>query len=334
MITKLYDFIKTFIKNNYKFIAFWVIVLFLVFYKLPYVILSPGGAINLNNRIETDTNYDVSGKFELAYVTMRQGNVLNVLLSFIIPEWDIEKQEEYTIKGYSFDETMEIERLRMKESIDNATIVAARKANINLTILREVPTVIIKYDNADTGIRLMDKIVRVEGQEIKTVTDIQNIIKNYSIGDTLNVQVDRDNKIIDTYAKLINFENEAKIGIGAVTSYDYETSPKISVSSRSTESGPSGGLMLSLAIYNAITEKDISKGKTIIGTGTIDVEGNVGKIDGVKYKLIGAAKNKADIFFCPIENEQEALEVKNKYKLDIEVIAVSTFDDALNALLD
>ena len=90
---------------------------------------------------------------------MRQGNVLNVLLSFIIPEWDIEKQEEYTIKGYSFDETMEIERLRMKESIDNATIVAARKANINLTILREVPTVIIKYDNADTGIRLMDKIV-------------------------------------------------------------------------------------------------------------------------------------------------------------------------------
>ena len=43
--------------------------------------------------------------------------------------------------------------------------------------------------------------------------------------------------------------------------------------------------MTALAIYNYLTEEDITHGKTIVGTGTIDINGNVGLIGGVKYKL-------------------------------------------------
>ena len=79
-------------------------------------------------------------------------------------------------------------------------------------------------------------------------------------------------------------------------------------------------------------EEDITGGKKIIGTGTIDAEGNVGEIGGVKYKLLGAEKDKCDIFLVPKENYEEALEVKEEYKLKIKIVEVSTFEDAIKSL--
>ena len=91
--------------------------------------------------------------------------------------------------------------------------------------------------------------------------------------------------------------------------------------------------MLSLAIYNALVEDDITKGRIIVGTGTIDIDGNVGAIDGVKYKILGAVKNDANLFLCPMDNYEEAMKIKDKFDLDIEIYGVNTIDEALNYLL-
>ena len=91
-------------------------------------------------------------------------------------------------------------------------------------------------------------------------------------------------------------------------------------------------LMIALNIYNSLTSEDITKGRRIAGTGTIDALGNVGAIDGVKYKIIGAHKNKMEIVFVPKDNYEEAIKVKEEYNYDMEIISVDTFDDALNYL--
>ena len=65
-----------------------------------------------------------------------------------------------------------------------------------------------------------------------------------------------------------------------MTTYEYDTDPSINIETKSSESGSSGGLMLTLAIYDLITEDDIAAGRTIVGTGTISVDGTVGEIDG------------------------------------------------------
>ena len=90
--------------------------------------------------------------------------------------------------------------------------------------------------------------------------------------------------------------------------------------------------MNALAIYNALVSEDITMGKKIIGTGTIDKNGVVGEIGGVKYKLLGAAKKKADVFLVPTKNYEEAIQVKNENDLDIRVIAVSSLEEAIAAL--
>ena len=90
--------------------------------------------------------------------------------------------------------------------------------------------------------------------------------------------------------------------------------------------------MLSLAIYNSLVEEDITGGKKIVGTGTIDADGNVGAIGGVKYKIAAAVKAKADLFLVPSDNYEEAKEVVEKHNYKIKLISVSTFDEAIDKL--
>ena len=90
--------------------------------------------------------------------------------------------------------------------------------------------------------------------------------------------------------------------------------------------------MLTLTIYNAVSSEDLIKGRNIAGTGTINADGTVGEIDGIKYKIMGAAKNKMDIVFVPSSNYEEAVNIKNKYNYDLEIIKVDTFNEVLEYL--
>ena len=111
-----------------------------------------------------------------------------------------------------------------------------------------------------------------------------------------------------------------------------EVRSQIKLQAKTNESGPSGGLMMSLSIYDAISPLDLAKGRKIIGTGTIAPDGTVGAIGGVKYKLIGAVKNKADIFLVPKDNYEEAKKVAKDYKFNIRIISVSSLKEAIKEL--
>lgn len=91
--------------------------------------------------------------------------------------------------------------------------------------------------------------------------------------------------------------------------------------------------MLSLTIYDLITNKDIARNRVIAGTGTIDINGNVGEIGGVKYKIKGAVKDNADIFFVPKDNYNEAKKIVDKNKYRIKLVKVETLKDAVDYLI-
>ncbi len=96
--------------------------------------------------------------------------------------------------------------------------------------------------------------------------------------------------------------------------------------------GSSGGFMQTLGLYDRLTEKDYTNGLKIVGTGTIDFEGNIGVIGGVKQKIAAADKAKADIFFVPAENYQDALEMHQYLKAKVKLVKVKTFVEAVEYL--
>ena len=332
MFAKIYEKIKEFIKENYKELIVLIVIVLLFTIKLPYSIYTPGGAVNLNNRIRVENGYETEGSFNMAYVSMVRGSIPFLLISYVIPDWDIVAASDITAEGEDMDEMLERERLYMQESMDAAIINAYQAAGEDITITRTVNEVSYLSEDSDTDLEIGDQILSVNGDEISSLDDLKNIVESLSSGTEVTLRVIRDDEERDCTAVTYDTNDGTKIGVSLLTTYEYETDPEVTITSKASEAGSSGGLMMSLAIYNQLVPEDITGGMKIVGTGTIDIEGNVGEIGGVRYKLIGAVKNDADLFICPEENYEEAMSVKKEKDYDITIISVSTFLEAIEKL--
>jgi len=98
--------------------------------------------------------------------------------------------------------------------------------------------------------------------------------------------------------------------------------------------GPSAGLMFALSIVDRLSPGDLTHGHKIAGTGTIDNDGYVGPIGGVKQKVIGARKTGATYFFVPAYCDANTCNYKEAlpYAKGITLIKVNTLAEALAAL--
>jgi PDZ domain-containing protein len=82
-------------------------------------------------------------------------------------------------------------------------------------------------------------------------------------------------------------------------------------------------------LSDRLTPGDLADGRTIAGTGSIDLEGNVGPIGGILNKVLAARDANADIMLVPRGNIRE---LRGADAGDLRLIPVSTFDEAIEAL--
>ena len=325
--------LKSFIRENLLFLIIIITILVVNFVKVPYDVEMPGGIINLNDRINIDgKKIDIKGSYNMSYVGMVQGNIPYVLMGLIHPDWDVVKQEENLYEGETISDAARRSKLYLEESKNSAIVAAYKEANIEYDIENKINNVLYIDPKAKTDLKVGDNIISVNEKKIKDVNEIVKIVKSSKIGDILNIEVLRDNKKVNTKTEVIKMDGEAKLGIVSLTTYDVKSEKKVSINTKSSESGPSGGLMMSLIIYNGIIDEDITKGRRIVGTGTIDLDGNVGEIGGVKYKLMGAVKENADVFLVPKDNYKEAMKVKKEKKYKIDIVKVNTLKEAIEYL--
>lgn len=321
-----------YIKNNYKFILVLIFIIIAFSIKFPYYIDAPGGISNMQEKIEIE-GYKAEGSFNITYVREYRATIPTLLISLFDKDWDIIKQEDVLLSNESVKNYEIRDKLFMKESISNATYVAYTKAEKEIKIINSDSVVLYIDEEANTNLKVGDIILEIEGNKITTKDDITKVIENYDIGDKLNIKVENNNKKYDRYAKLIKLDDTKKLGILLVTLNEYKTKPDIKVKIEDNESGSSAGLIVALTIYNNLVKEDITHGLKIVGTGTIDIDGNVGSIGGVSYKLKSAEAEGADLFLVPNgKNYNEAIKIKKEKNYKIKIVGVSTFDEAINYL--
>ena len=317
---------KKFFKENYKFLIFMLILITVVNVELPYYIEAPGGTINLSKRI--DENYDKkNGSLNMLYVTEYKGNIVTVLLSKIIKSWDLYEISNQQISNEDANDIYLRNKVMLDNSIENATLVAYKYAGKQITI-KEKQNIIIATTK-DNGLKIGDIVLSVDSIPVENNTTIKDYLTTKNEGDIIKIKVKRNNEEKEIS---ITLDKDKIIGIMLITNYIYETEEPLNINFRSGEGGSSGGLILSLGIYSEITGTDILKGRNIAGTGTIDAEGNVGEIDGIKYKIAGAVKNKMDVILVSPYNYEEAKKVIEEHNYNIELVCVKTFEEAINYL--
>src|SRR5574344_1630443 len=124
MINKVYESIKKDIKENYKLYIVFVLVLASFFIKFDYNVYTPGGLIELTDRIEVENAYESKGSFNMTYVSAKKGIIPVILLSYIIPSWDLVSLEESRIETESEDEIIKRNKIYLEETSYDAIISA------------------------------------------------------------------------------------------------------------------------------------------------------------------------------------------------------------------
>ncbi len=333
MISKVYEKTKDYIKENYKALLILFIAILLVTVKLPYYISAPGGIINTKEKVDITSELKMEGSLNMAYVSEIQGTVPLLIYGLINPNWDIEKEEEVTVGSETIENEMYRNKMLLEEANDLAILVAYDNSDIPYKIENNKVYVTYIDDLAKTNLKVGDEIIKVDGKTINEKADLYKFIENKKPNDKVKFTVIRDGKEKDAKATLIDVNKEAKVGVIITETVDIKSDYNVDLKFKGTESGSSGGLMMTLTIYSYLNNIDLTHGKKIVGTGTIDRNGNVGEISGIKYKLMGAVKEKADIFLVPQgENYIEARNLKNEKGYDIDIVPVETFKEALKYL--
>lgn len=96
--------------------------------------------------------------------------------------------------------------------------------------------------------------------------------------------------------------------------------------------GPSAGLLFGIAIVERLTQEQLIAGLVVSGTGTLQPNGTVGPVGGIRQKLFaaGARASAVDVFLVPQANASDLARVT--VERDLMVIPVASLSEALGAL--
>lgn len=330
----LFNNIKKYIKEYYKVIIVYILILVTFLVEFPYYISAPGGLINTDNKIQTKENFKMSGTLNMAYVSEIHATIPTLIVSLFNNDWDVEKEEEVKNDNETIEEKNYRNKMLLEESNDIALLVAYKHSDIHYEVTNNKVYITYIDELSKTDLKIGDQVIMVDNEKVIDKNSLQSYIASKKVGDKITLKVlDINGEKKTRKATLINVADEPKVGAIITETFDVKSNKNVKFNFKESESGSSGGLMLTLTIYSYLNKIDLTDGKTIVGTGTIDINGNIGEISGIKYKLIGAVNKHADIFLVPKgKNYEDAKKIKEERGYNIDLVPVETFEEALKYL--
>lgn len=179
---------------------------------------------------------------------------------------------------------------------------------------------------AKTILQEGDIITDVNGVRVKSVPELREQLDINGTEKEATIGYLRQDAPSKAQITPIEVDGNVVLAIAAKVAYEFPFDVKIRLDD---VGGPSAGLMFALGIIDKLSPEDETDGVHYAGTGTIDAQGNVGAIGGIKQKLYGARDAGATIAFIPADNCAEA---QGGIPSGLDVYNVDTLDDAMKVL--
>ena len=281
---------------------------------VPYVIVSPGPTFNTLGdyggepvvEISGVTTYPTDGELEITTVRERGGpygplTVAEAVIAALGSSSVVVPDELLFPPGVSSDEQRERSRAEFTAAQTNALAAALNSLDIPVS---EQPIIAeVSADGPASGVlEVGDLLVSVAGTPASSTELVVQQVRATAPGTTIPIVVDRegtDQEVSVTLAAAPDDPTQGRIGVVLRSVYSGPFEVDFSLSGIG---GPSAGLVFALAIVDELTPGDLTGGRNIAGTGTIDPNGDVGAIGGVAQKMVGAQRAGAELFLAPRDN--------------------------------
>lgn len=193
---------------------------------------------------------------------------------------------------------------------------------------------VVPHDPASTVLNPGDVIVNLVGRPIRFAEDVLDAEHSVDAGEIVSIGY-RLQGAGPVLSGLIQLERlgGGRIGLGAqLTTNDRRFHLPLDTGiDTGTVVGPSAGLAFTLAYLEALAPNDLVGRNDVAATGTIDADGRVGEIGGMRQKVIAAQRQHVTLLLVP---STEAADARRFAHGSFDVVGVSTIDDALAALRD
>ena len=335
---------------GFTFLIGIAVTLVLLFpFDVPYYSFSPGPVNDVSDFVDTGEEL-VEGQGELFFLTvsLKEVNVIEYLGALIDSQVDLSPRETVRPVGVSQEDLREQNLALMNESQDSAKFVALTQLGYEVTLIGSGAQIqgIVEGSAAEGVLNQGDLIIAVDGVAVEFVDEAVSSIGGRAPGDQVLLSIVRTDAeggeesleipivlgpfmVTDDDGNVTEEPDRGMVGV-LLTSGPTQTVFPVDIEIDSQNiGGPSAGLMFTLEIMNQLTEEDLTKGRSIAGTGTIDRDGTVGAIGGVKQKVFGAIDAGAEYVLVPAANFPDAVEAAGD---DITVIEVATITDVLDFL--
>jgi Lon-like protease len=313
-------------------------------WHVPYVVLSPGPVYNVLGSqdgqqlitVAGAPTYPTDGQLDLTTVSESGGPHGRVPLTRVLGGWfdpavDVVPTVLLYPPGETSQNVQQENTEEMLQSQDSATIAALRHLGIPVTLVVEVGQV-EPGAPAEGKLQPGDQIVSVDGTPVGTGAELRTAIEKHKPGESVSLAIVRDGNPMDvtvvTGASAPQPGQPTTAVIGIVPKDSYRSPVTVTIRLQNV-GGPSAGLMFSIGIVDKLTPGQENGGAHVAGTGTIDVNGQVGAIGGIQQKMAGARADGATIFLVPAPNCAEALQ---NHPAGLQLVKVTTLDDALSGM--
>ena len=311
----------------------------MVLVPVPYAVGAPGptkdtlGEQKGTPLIEVTgaPTYTSSGELRMTTVSYAGGPGYPVTVPSVLGAWIsgtkvVSPVEAVFPSDRSKDEIDQENEADMVSSQENATVAALEELGY------VVPATLVVAGAVDGSgavgvVQEGDVVVSLQGTEIATYTELVKALGQIEPGQRVSLGVERDGEPLDV--EIVTGERESggsQLGVFIDPSFDLPVDVKIQIEDIG---GPSAGTMFALGIIDKLTPQDEVNGVIIAGTGTMDVDGTVGPIGGIRQKLAGARRDGATWFLAPAENCDE---VVGSIPAGLRVAKVDTLHSARTAM--
>jgi PDZ domain-containing protein len=266
-------------------------------------------------------------------VSERRATWAERLLPFLRPDGaSLVPRDEIVPPGSSFEDSRKEGMREMARSEKVAAAVALEQAGYHVTATPRGALVEAVASDAPAAALLDsgDVIVGAKGRTIRTPEELRRSFTGVRPGNDVVLRVRRGGTVKVVTVPTVESPSEpgrAIIGIRVAQSADIKLPLKVDIDLGPVV-GPSAGLPFALDVLQELGT-DVDRGRRVVATGEISLDGTVGPIGGVKQKTFGARRAGADVFLVPAgENAAEA----RRYAGNLRIIPVESFQQALTAL--
>lgn len=304
----------------------------------PYVVESPGPSLNVLGEYEGKDIVSVEnrdgaaseGELRMTTVSVQGSPGYDIPLAGVMSAWFDRDRSIMPVEALYPDDTDAednslMNTVEMNGSQQEAIAAALAKQGISYSTTTIVAGV--RSDGAAANrLEPGDVVLTVNGQQVTDVASAGEAIGRTPRGQKVNVTVRRKGEE-KSVALTPRYEGERAL-VGIVLSRGFEFPVKVNFALDGI-GGPSAGMIFALAVYDEMTPGDLTGGKKIAGTGTIDEQGTVGPIGGIRQKMIGSRSDGAEYFLAPSANCDE---VTGHIPEGLQVVKVDSLSDAISSV--